>query len=160
MATKTVTYRADDLDGTQESETTPVSLVHFALDGTSYEIDLTATNSQALHDVLADYVAHARKVTSRRSSTASGTPRATSTAARVDREQNQAIRDWARSHGYQVNDRGRIPAAVSDAYNLGGEAANAKLAELIAERQSKIAAHLPQGMATNGAAPQLAEVSG
>jgi hypothetical protein len=35
----------------------------------------------------------------------------------VDREQNQAIREWARSKGMKVNDRGRIPTEVVDAYH-------------------------------------------
>ncbi len=35
----------------------------------------------------------------------------------IDREQNQAIRDWARKRGMKVSDRGRIPAEVLDAYH-------------------------------------------
>jgi hypothetical protein len=27
------------------------------------------------------------------------------------------IREWARTHGYEVSDRGRIPAALLEAYN-------------------------------------------
>jgi hypothetical protein len=37
--------------------------------------------------------------------------------ASADREQNQAIRDWARKQGFKVSDRGRIPAEVLDAYH-------------------------------------------
>ena len=35
----------------------------------------------------------------------------------IDREQNQAIRDWARKRGMKVSDRGRIPAEVLEAYH-------------------------------------------
>jgi hypothetical protein len=44
--------------------------------------------------------------------------RGASTAARStgDREQNQAIRDWARQHGHAVSDRGRVPSEVIEAY--------------------------------------------
>ena len=37
--------------------------------------------------------------------------------ASIDREQNQAIRDWARKRGMKVSDRGRIPAEVLEAYH-------------------------------------------
>src|SRR5437868_18552 len=36
--------------------------------------------------------------------------------ATVDRTQNQAVRDWARSKGIAVSDRGRIPAHISEQY--------------------------------------------
>ncbi len=35
----------------------------------------------------------------------------------ADREQNQAIRVWARKNGYEVSDRGRIPSEVVEAYH-------------------------------------------
>ena len=37
--------------------------------------------------------------------------------APVDREQNQAIREWARAHKMKVSDRGRIPSEVLEAYH-------------------------------------------
>jgi hypothetical protein len=36
---------------------------------------------------------------------------------RSDREQTQAIREWARKNGHKVGDKGRIPAQVLEAYN-------------------------------------------
>jgi hypothetical protein len=42
---------------------------------------------------------------------------ATARRASVDREQNQAIREWARKQGMKVNDRGRIPAELLEAYH-------------------------------------------
>jgi hypothetical protein len=47
----------DDLDGGPADET-----VQFALDGVSYEIDLTEQNAQALRDAIATWVGHARRV--------------------------------------------------------------------------------------------------
>jgi Lsr2 len=35
---------------------------------------------------------------------------------RSNREETHAIREWARQHGHQVNDRGRIPKSVIEAY--------------------------------------------
>jgi hypothetical protein len=37
--------------------------------------------------------------------------------ARRDAEQLAAIRSWARDNGFEVSDRGRIPAQIEEAYN-------------------------------------------
>src|SRR3954462_1148884 len=57
MAQKVHIVLEDDLDGSEATET-----VSFALDGTSYEIDLNDDNAAKLRDALAVYVGHARKV--------------------------------------------------------------------------------------------------
>lgn len=116
MATKTTTV--DDLDGTE-----PAELVSFALDETSYEIDLGEENAEKLRDALAVYVANARRVDDARRGP--GRPRATARAAKgargartaPDREQTAAIREWARANGHPVSERGRLSASVQDAFN-------------------------------------------
>lgn len=107
MATQTTVTLVDDLDGGEADEQ-----VQFMVDGKSYEIDLSSSNSKKLRDALAPFVMVARRTGGRRRS---GT---TSTMARptTDREQNQAIREWAQQRGMQVSERGRIPASVLDAY--------------------------------------------
>ena len=55
---RTVTELTDDIDGGEAAET-----VSFALDGTSYEIDLNDENAAGLRDALAHYIGHARKAT-------------------------------------------------------------------------------------------------
>jgi hypothetical protein len=42
------------------------------------------------------------------------------TPARRGAEQVAAIRTWARSHGYTVAEKGRIPAEIEEAYNRRG----------------------------------------
>ncbi|MCW0214167.1 MAG: Lsr2 family protein [Pseudonocardia sp.] len=102
----------DDIDGESADET-----VEFGIDGKSYEIDLSTANADKLRDALANYVGAARKaVVSRRKATASNSGPAARKPA-IDREQNQAIRDWARKRGMKVSDRGRIPAEVLEAYH-------------------------------------------
>ena len=112
----------DDLDGEAADET-----IEFGLDGRNYEIDLSTENAGRLRDVFADFVSAARRAGGRRrgssnagTGTASGgagsAPRGRTT---IDREQNQAIRDWARKRGMKVSDRGRIPADVLEAYPKG-----------------------------------------
>lgn len=101
----------DDISGDEADET-----IEFGLDGKNYEIDLTTDNAKKLRDVLADYVGAARRAAGparRRGGSSNGAPRRPS----VDREQNQAIREWARKRGMKVSDRGRIPAEVLEAYH-------------------------------------------
>lgn len=101
----------DDLDGEAADET-----VEFGIDGKHYEIDLSKANAGKLRDALADYVAAARRAVGRRRSAPSGGG-GSSRRGSIDREQNQAIRDWARKRGMKVSDRGRIPAEVLEAYH-------------------------------------------
>lgn len=109
MAQKTHIVLEDDLDGSAATET-----VTFGLDGTSYEIDLNDKNAAKLRNALAPYVGHGRRVASAprrgrgRKATSAGGPSA------------REIRDWARSNGYDVPDRGRVSADIRAAY----EAAN------------------------------------
>ena len=116
MATVTTTSLVDDLDGSQASES-----VTFALDGASYEIDLSDSNADKLRDALAGYVANARRVDGARRGP--GRPR-TAKVAKVargartapDREQTAAIREWARANGHEVSERGRLSASVLAAF--------------------------------------------
>ncbi|WP_300011996.1 Lsr2 family protein [Pseudonocardia sp.] len=100
----------DDLDGAEADET-----VEFGLDGKNYEIDLSEKNAGTLRDALAEFVAAARRTTTGRRRGASGAGAARRPA--IDREQNQAIREWARKRGMKVSDRGRIPSEVLETYH-------------------------------------------
>jgi hypothetical protein len=113
MARRTVVELIDDIDGKSAHET-----VTFSLDGTAYEIDLSVQNAGRLRSGLAPYVERARKG-------GSGAPRggervvaAHPATARPghSREESARIRDWARQNGIVVNERGRIPAKVIEAY--------------------------------------------
>ena len=118
MATMTTVSLVDDLDGSVAAET-----VAFALDGANYEIDLTDKNAKKLRDSLASFVDHGRRIDGgRRVSAPRGAKakpaRATKSASRTapDREQTAAIREWARTAGLEVSERGRLSAAVLDAF--------------------------------------------
>jgi hypothetical protein len=106
MAQKVNIVLVDDLDGTEATET-----VSFGLDGTTYEIDLNDANAASLREALSGYVGHARKVTgggrrARRSSGGSATSSNTTD-----------VREWAKSQGMEVSERGRISADVQQAYD-------------------------------------------
>ncbi len=106
MAQKVHIVLVDDIDGSDAEET-----VNFGIDGVSYEIDLNSANAAGLRDALASYVGHARKVGGRRTSRKAAASGGTSAAE---------IREWARSNGHDVPERGRVSADVRAAY----EAAN------------------------------------
>ena len=121
MAQKTIVTLVDDLTGEEAED---ISTVEFSLDGVSYEIDLDDKNSAKLRDALADYVAAARRTGGRRSAgggrrrsagAGTGTPRATSPGG-YDRETSKQIRAWAKTQGYEVSDRGRVPNNVVEAW--------------------------------------------
>ncbi|WP_214405977.1 histone-like nucleoid-structuring protein Lsr2 [Pseudonocardia lacus] len=112
MAQKVETRLVDDIDGSEAVET-----VRFALEGRQYEIDLSEDNATRLRESLAAFVSSARRAGGSGSrtarSTASGTPRRSSSA---DREHGAAVREWARANGFEVSDRGRIAADILKAY--------------------------------------------
>jgi hypothetical protein len=112
MAQKIQVLLVDDLDGGNADET-----VSFALDGATYEIDLSSDNAGVLRDVLAPYVGNARRSSRGPGRSVTATRATRGGVARADREQTQAIREWARKNGHKVSDRGRIPATVVEAYN-------------------------------------------
>ncbi|WP_409331041.1 histone-like nucleoid-structuring protein Lsr2 [Trujillonella humicola] len=112
MAQKVQVIKTDDL----ENDDVPADeTISFALDGTTYEIDLSDRNAAEMRDAFSRYVQAARKVSRGGRASGGGRSRATG-GGRMDREQAGAIRDWARKNGHAVSDRGRIPASVVEAY--------------------------------------------
>ena len=103
MAQKVNIVLVDDIDGSDATET-----VTFGLDGASYEIDLNDKNASALRDALAGYVGHARK---------SAGSRRTAKKSNSLGPSAREVRAWARSNGFTVPDRGRIPADVRTAFD-------------------------------------------
>lgn len=118
MAMKTVVI--DDIDGTEGAST-----VTFALEGATYEIDLSDHNRENLRKALEPFIFAARPQAATRVKT--GTFTNTSPATPL----NQAvpldvIREWARSNGYSVSDRGRVPSSVRRAFDQARTSATDK----------------------------------
>ena len=95
MVLKTQVVLFDDVDGGTADLT-----VQFALDGTSYEIDLSAANADQLRSALAPWIGHARRMTRKVN------PRGSATD----------VRKWAREQGHAISDRGRVSAEIRAAY--------------------------------------------
>jgi hypothetical protein len=94
-------------DETPGSET-----IGFGLDGTSYEIDVCEQHAGELRDQLARYVGVARRASGRSSSSGSGRRR----GRRGGSGEAARVREWARSQGLRVPERGRIPADLMAKY--------------------------------------------
>src|SRR5688572_1125581 len=106
MARRIVHQLVDDLDGSV-LEVGQGETVLFSLDGVAYEIDLTDDNASALRASLAPYLAAARSISSRASARTGGG--GGSTRRRTGQKDYSAIRSWAKSNGYTVSERGRVP---------------------------------------------------
>ncbi len=103
MAQRIQTLLIDDLDGGEAAGT-----VRFGLDGTEYEIDLSATHSDELRKALELYLAHARRT--------GGTAKNAARTRRGGAVDSAKVRDWAKGQGIEVKDRGRVPADIVEQY--------------------------------------------
>ena len=106
MAQKVQTFLIDDLDGSEAEDT-----VLFGLDGTQYEIDLSTDHAKELRSTLARYIDAGRKVTG--TARRAGQNRPKTPASSIS---NTEVRTWAKAHGLEVKERGRVPADVLAQY--------------------------------------------
>jgi Lsr2 len=106
MAQKIQTLFIDDIDRSAAEGT-----VRFALDRTDYEIDLSAAHAVDLRAALAPFIAAGRKVPG----AARRPGRAVRTAAAGGISTTE-IREWARTQGIEVKDRGRMPTGIVARY--------------------------------------------
>lgn len=103
MAKKVVTIYTDDLTGEQSDEVTTHA---FAVDGVQYEIDLSPDSHDQLLEVLGPFMQKGRKLGRGRAGKQRRTPS----------QDTAKIREWAKANGYEVSERGRVPASVREAY--------------------------------------------
>jgi len=111
MSRKQITQYIDDLDGTVLDEG-EAKTIRFSLEGRSYDIDLSEPNAQKLRDALAPFIEAATPVSTVAKSARSRAQRGASRTSDL-----AAVRSWANENGYKVSDRGRVPAAVVEAYD-------------------------------------------
>ena len=93
MAKTVIVKLTDDLDGSDADET-----IHFALDGTSYEIDVNAANAAELRDALKPFIAGGRVSNNRRSPSTARPTRAAEDKtlySQLSDEEKSRFRAWA-----------------------------------------------------------------
>lgn len=110
MASKTVVLLTDDTDGSEAAET-----VHFGIDGTTYEIDLSEKNAAQFRNAFERYVAKARKT-----GKGGGRRRGSARGNGFGDVDTKAVRKWAEANDIKLNSRGRIPADVIAQYRAAG----------------------------------------
>jgi hypothetical protein len=94
-------------------EVAAAETVAFGFDGSSYAFELCAEHLAEFNDTMHGYVASARLADGprpRRVVPAATGGRTTGSVASSD------VRSWAKENGYEVNDRGRIPAEIRSAF--------------------------------------------
>ena len=97
----------DDIGQLEASET-----VRFGVDGSAYEIALSARQASELRSMAGRYISVARRVRPARQQR-QPRPRA---RVQMDPEQSRRIRSWAMERGLLASPRGRIPQHVVDEY--------------------------------------------
>jgi hypothetical protein len=105
-----------DLD---DEEVPAAETVTFGFDGSTYAFELCEKHLGEFQDTIQTYISSARLADGprRRRTVAAGTSRPRRSLGGVS---SSDIRAWARESGYEVSERGRIPAEIRSAY----EAAN------------------------------------
>jgi hypothetical protein len=133
----TIEY-VDDLDGISV-DAESVDTVNFTYRGQEYSLVLTAKNGAQFDKDMARYITAAKKAQTRDARAARKKPRSeprqstkpkaaprrepaasrktTTAAATSSPDRRQAIREWAVANGHNVSKRGRISAAIVDAYD-------------------------------------------
>jgi Lsr2 len=110
MAKQVITVLTDDLDGGDADRT-----IEFGLDGVNYTIDLSEKNAGKLRKALDPYLEVAARVG--RTGASGRIASRPVQPVRANRDQNQAIREWATKNGYEVSERGRIPSSIVEAFH-------------------------------------------
>lgn len=119
MAKQVTVQLVDDIDGSVIADDAGES-IEFSVSGVEYVIDLKSKSATEFHRKLGYYIEHATRVGGRKrraSPTAASSPSTASTpTAKRDPAQTRAIRQWAADTGYEISDRGRIPAEIVEAF--------------------------------------------
>jgi hypothetical protein len=108
MAQKIIHQLVDDMDG-QVLDPGDGETVRFAVDGKSYEIDLSGAHAAQLRDALQPFISAGRRV---------GAP--AKPGRRRASGDLEEVRAWARENGLAVSDRGRVPQRVMEQYSQRG----------------------------------------
>lgn len=108
MAQKVSVQLIDDIDGTEATQT-----VSFSLHNRAYEVDLNDAHAAELEDTLDKFIKAARRVGS---GSTPRTTRARRSSGGGSNSDSAKVREWAKSQGIEVNERGRLPKSIVDQY--------------------------------------------
>lgn len=109
MAQKVTVTLTCDLRHPRGAEVEGQENIRFSVNGTAYEVDVCEKHANDLRKAVGPFTQAARKVAAQRGSR----PRRRSPGGA---SRSSDIRDWAKTQGIEVSERGRIPAVVVDKY--------------------------------------------
>jgi hypothetical protein len=156
MAIQHIIRKTDDLTGAEGAETRP-----FTFGGVEYEVELT---DETVEKIFGELLKVARRTGGRKAPSGRAATSPAPTAA--EKTERQATREWLRSKGYDVADRGQIKAEWQELYRNRDvvpidKATPAKVAKKAAKKATATAAlnsgpkravHVPlQGVSRNAA---------
>ncbi|MDA8063379.1 MAG: Lsr2 family protein [Actinomycetota bacterium] len=116
MAQKVQVVLTCDLD---EEEVPAAETVTFGFDGSTYAFELCEQHLEEVNEIFHAWIGAARAADGGRRRRAVSTPSAPSRARRSSGSAgggSSDVRTWARDNGFSINERGRIPAEVRNAY--------------------------------------------
>lgn len=95
---------SDDLTGNESED---VETITYMVQGVFYEIDLSEKSWETMDKALARFIKNSREITR-----AAAITRFT----QAGDSDNEKLREWARSAGYEIGERGRISEEIRQAY--------------------------------------------
>jgi hypothetical protein len=107
--------------------------VTFALDGVTYEIDLTTANADKLRGLISPYTESGRRTGGRAARGRVGNSVQSSGRSGPDPAK---VRNWAKVNGISVNDRGRVPSQVNEAFTAAANGDMKPLTDLQAKESN------------------------
>jgi hypothetical protein len=107
----------DDFDGSEAAET-----VKFALDGKSFEIDLSRSNANELRRTLRPYIDRARAARRTTAPRRNKTAPTGGSSRRPEGYDRTEVRAWAKANRIKVSGRGRIANDVVDRWRRASKA--------------------------------------
>jgi len=138
MAQRVQVILTDDLDGGEANQT-----VKFSLDGVQYEIDLSDLNAGKLREALSGFTSAARRTGGRATKRSQSSGYGITGGRSSERGTTTEIREWAKSMGLEVAERGRVPKDIAEKYERAQ--ADVKAAEKEARKAAEAAEPQPEG---------------
>lgn len=114
MARAVTTIITCDLCAGTDHEKNADNTYSFQYSNTNYEIDLCAEHGAQFESEFSTWIGLARRIEGRK--TRRSTPHSPQT------RNLKEVRSWAKNHGFNLGDRGRIPREVLDAYDTANTA--------------------------------------
>ncbi|QNJ57084.1 nucloid associated Lsr2-like [Gordonia phage Rabbitrun] len=111
MSRQEVIRVIDDYDGQPIENEEPI-VMEFSVEGEQYQLDLRPSNVTKFQKDMTKWTDKAQKVGGRRKRRA----KAVAPTKAAKSAELAEIRNWARDNGYEVSDKGRVPAEIREAF--------------------------------------------